>query len=85
MHRYINVRHLTTVCNEIDFNSQFKVDNKNAKYSIRNKKYIDPITGDEYDAISMYDYADFTNIGDTDQDPNTAALDFTPWKHSTRI
>ncbi|MCF0227459.1 MAG: hypothetical protein HUJ52_01425 [Malacoplasma sp.] len=75
--RYINVRHLTTTCNAVDSDSQFMVDDKNAEYSLRNKKYTDPITGDQYDAISIYDCGNYTDFGDSDQDPNTAALDFT--------
>ena len=69
----------TTKCNDVDSSSNFDVDDRTIIWepSLDGIKYTDPLTGSEYETMSITAHNGKLDIGGMKQDPNTAALNFT--------
>ncbi|MCF0227878.1 MAG: InlB B-repeat-containing protein, partial [Malacoplasma sp.] len=75
------VKYFTTSCKSVNPNSDFDVDDGNFSYYLpmdKKLKYTDPTDGNKYDMICICGYeGTLLDIGSIEQDPNTAALNFT--------
>ncbi|MCF0227932.1 MAG: InlB B-repeat-containing protein, partial [Malacoplasma sp.] len=73
----INSKFFTTVCDRVDPNSKFVTDDNDFYCNFGKGKYTDPLSGSQYDVMRIEGCGKYTDIGSTEQNPDTAALNFT--------